>query len=196
MSRKKKHKLKPQPQSPNVEPTTAKELSQKLKLQSENYSQYFQNEPTGSLPNQYKRNPNYVDDRSKDLYLGSTQANYKELYEEEKINSVYSQIDTKTNLVEAKLSGEIEKMRTFIESKFSSFTKWGIGIILAVIGIPIGGFYFLLNNQTEKIESKMDLKLEKRISPIENRLENIEKNDSLSKSLNKNMPNKPIKRTP
>lgn len=177
---------------------SAKELAQRISsLQNSNVSDSLTQQPTGSISKANIHPPNYVDDKGKEINQLETQADYyRELYQEEKISSVYSEINSKTNLVEARLTGEIERIKTFIESKFSSYTKWGIGIIIAIIGIPIGVFYFLLSNQTEKIETTFDLKMEKRISPIENKIKEYDKSDSLKIHLQKNMPNKQINRTP
>jgi hypothetical protein len=180
MSKNKKNTTKIVTPPPIDKIFTAKELAQKIKsLQKSTHLKFNQQEPTGSLPKSQTKSSFYVEDTGNDISKTETQSNYKKLYEEERINSVVSEFNNKTNQVEAKLTIEVEKLRTFVENKFSSFIKWGIGIVIAIIGMPIGVFYFLLNNHTDKIESNFDYKMEKRIQPIENKIKILETTDSL-----------------
>jgi hypothetical protein len=180
---KRKNKIGKRNHIPITNDATAAEIVHKIKsYQVSNTTNSTNQQPTGSLSRTFTT-PSYVEDNSNDSPQNETGANYKALYEDEKFNGVYSEINNRTGIVEGKLSIEVEKIKTLIESKFSSFTKWSIGIILIIISIPVGIFYFLLNNQTEKIESSVDLKIEKRMTPIENKISEIVKKDTLNKKI-------------
>lgn len=91
---------------------------------------------------------------------------YFEKYQDEKFNSVYSEINSKTSQVEAKMAKEVSELHKVVEEKFSSYFKWGIGLlILMPLGL-ITLFYNILTRELNNLSEKVDKNIEEHLSQV------------------------------
>lgn len=96
-----------------------------------------------------------------------TQINpYFEKYQDEKFNSVYSEINNKTSQVEAKMAKEVSELHKVVEEKFSSYLKWGIGLlVLMPLGL-ITLFYNILTRELNTFSEKVDKNINEQLSQV------------------------------
>lgn len=82
---------------------------------------------------------------------------YRDRLYDEKLNSVYSKIEQSSSSIKENIAIDIYKIKDECIEKIDKDRKWGIGLIIAILGLCWGMITYFNNNTENSLKKEIDL---------------------------------------